>query len=185
MAVVVLASLNSLGMTASRTMSFAKEVQLSKAPAPAIGANGVNRSSVCFKRVKCPYVASSPTWVSREAAGTTSVLNEVQFEKAREPMLVMAVGSVSSTRAEQPLKVPLPILESAAGRVSLRRRLQRVKANWQIFASVTAEKSTLVREEQLNKTMRQANGGDEGRGECEGRGVRAECTQKRRNRRCW
>ena len=44
--------------------------------------------------------------------------------------------------------------------------MQRVKANWQIFASVTAEKSTLVREEQLNKTMRQANGGDEGRGEC-------------------
>ena len=131
------------------------------------------------------HVASSPTWVSREAAGTTSVVNEVQFEKAREPMLVMAVGSVSSTRAEQPLKVPLPILESAAGSVSLRRRLLRVKANWQIFASVTAEKSTLVREEQLNKTMRQANGGDEGRGECEGRGVRAECTQKRRNRRCW
>ena len=43
MAVVVLASLRSLGMTASRTMSFAKEVQLSKAPAPAIGANGVTR----------------------------------------------------------------------------------------------------------------------------------------------
>ena len=129
-------------------------------------------------------MASSPTWVSREAAGTTSVVSEVQFEKAREPMLVKAVGSVSSTRAEQPLKVPLPILESAAGRVSLRRRLQRVKANWQIFASVTAEKSTLVREEQLNRTTRRANGGDEGRGECE-RGVRAECTQKRRNRRCW
>ena len=134
MVVVILASLRSLGVTASRTMSFAKEVQLSKAPAPAIGANGVTRSAsvfqvgACFSmshdQEKCVssgcmffnvHVASSPTWVSREAAGTTSVLNEVQFEKAREPMLVMAVGSVSSTRAEQPLKVPLPISGERGG----------------------------------------------------------------------
>ena len=118
-------------------------------------------------------------------AGSESSASEVHRLKAPLPMLVNVMGSVSSTRAEQPLKVPLPILESAAGRVSLRRRLQPVKENRQIFASVMADKSTLVREEQLNKTMRQANGGDEGRGECEGRGVRAECTQKRRNRRCW
>ena len=81
-------------------------------------------------------------------------------------MLVTVIGRVSSTRAEQRLKVPLLILESAAGRVSLTRRSQRLKTAWPMLASVTAEKSTLVREEQLNKTMRQANGGDEGRGEC-------------------
>ena len=104
-------------------------------------------------------------------AGSVSSASDVHRLKAQLPMLVKVMGSVSLTRAEQPLKVPLPILESAAGRVSLRRRLQPVKANWQIFASVTAEKSTLVREEQLNKTMRQANGCDEGRGECEGREV--------------
>ena len=92
----------------------------------------------------------------------------VQSAKAHVPMLIRVVGSVSSTRAEQCAKAYSSILESAAGRVSLRRRLQRVKANWQIFASVTAEKSTLVREEQLNRTTRKDNGGDEGRGECEG-----------------
>lgn len=80
--------------------------------------------------------------------------NEVQFEKAMEPMLVKAVGRVSLTRAEQPLKVPSSILESAAGRVSLTRRLQKVKADRPIFASVTTEKSTLVREEQLKNARR-------------------------------
>ena len=63
-------------------------------------------------------------------------------------MLVTVIGRVSSTSAEQRLKVPLLILESAAGRVSLTRRSQPTKANRPMFASVAAEKSTIVREEQ-------------------------------------
>ena len=86
-------------------------------------------------------------------------------------MLIRVVGSVSSTRAEQCAKAYSSILESAVGRVSLASRSQPRKAHRPMLASVTAEKSTLVREEQLNKTMRQANGCDEGRGECEGREV--------------
>ena len=151
-------------------MSFATEVQRSKANSPATGVDGVINRRVSVGASKCPW-ASSPTWVSCEAAGTMSVVSEVQSEKALVPMLVKAVGRVSSTRAEQPLKVKAWIVESAAGSVSLTRRSQRLKAYRPIFASVTAEKSTLVREEQLNKTMRQANSCDEGRGECEGREV--------------
>ena len=83
-----------------------------------------------------------------------SVVSEVQSEKALVPMLVKAVGRVSSTRAEQPLKVKALIMESAGGRVSLTRRSQRLKAYRPIFASVTAEKSTLVREEQPSNARR-------------------------------
>ena len=81
-------------------------------------------------------------------AGSVSSASEVHRAKAFRPMLVKVVGSVSSTRAEQRLKVPSSILETAAGRVSLARRSQSANAKRPMFASVTAEKSTLVREEQ-------------------------------------
>ena len=61
-------------------------------------------------------------------AGKVSVFSEVHFLKAASPMWFRPAGSVSSTRAEKPTKVPVSILESAAGRVSLTRRLQPLKA---------------------------------------------------------
>ena len=75
------------------------------------------------------------------------------------------------------------MLESAAGRATCHflKRWQQMKANLQMnVASVTAEKSTLVREEQLKnahaKVVRDVGNVRE---------VRAEHTQKRRYRRCW
>ena len=190
-------------------MSFAKEVQWAKANVPAIGVNGVKNDGRVFQWVS-PIWALSPIWVSCKAAGTMRVVSEVQFEKAKWLMVFKPVGSVSlaraeqcekassqimrsavgsvrSTRAEQRLKVYSSILESALGRVSLTRRLQPLKADRPMFASVASEKSTLVREEQLEKQRacgkRAGANGGEGLGECEG--ARGRSTQRRQLRQCW
>ena len=97
------------------------------------------------------------------ASGTavkSTLVREEQWANAPRPMVTRDAGNVREVREEQPAKARSPMLVSVAGSVSSVSEVHSSKA---FVPMVTRDAGS----------------------ECEGRGVRAECTQKRRNRRCW